>query len=527
MERQRLIEFLCIKYVDKFDLNNNLKFKDGTSVSKWFKLSFDNIINSSDEISKEIVKQYNFYKKFIAFINEKDIDKYNIKLKTVKFEDNVLMNIWYYTNYSNLRFFDEKYEKELIKQVEFFWKLRDFIELDDLNKFNKESKIRFNKNISAPKWYYKNINKIHECSCTGKIIESQYKKYNEGLKKEFISIKSSTKYKENKMKFNNGQSVYNWFIDNKNEILNKDDELNILIRNQYNLYLLNEEKKRKAKEKESETKVTIYDKRLEEFVNDENLNKFNRRGNVLFKDGASKGLWFMTHKENVLNGTSEYDIKVQEQYKKYKKIDIKEEFIKIADESKFDLNCTDIKLSNGVIASVWFNENKNSLFESRTKENLEIKRQYDEYRFSFDDKISEFIKEKDFNKFNCNNRSIKFSDGSIISIWFDNHKQKILLSSYEIRKQYDKYLNGATYNLRKEEFALEPNLEKFNMKKKCVYFDDGKCMFGWFKRYKNNILSNNDLTDLVIINQKKLYDSGIKYIDNDLIKERTKDLKFY
>ena len=71
----KLEEFLQEQNLDKFNVNKkNLKFKDGSLMGVWFNHNKPAIINSDDEICLKILKQFYEYKNkpdMVNYIDEK------------------------------------------------------------------------------------------------------------------------------------------------------------------------------------------------------------------------------------------------------------------------------------------------------------------------------------------------------------------------------------------------------------------------------------------------------------------------
>ena len=94
-ERKKLHEFFCERNYEKFEINSNIKFKDGTLMYKWFLNNKDKIINSNELICIEIHSQYENYLSYLGlkdeFYKHTNLEKYD-EDSNIRFRSGALMN---------------------------------------------------------------------------------------------------------------------------------------------------------------------------------------------------------------------------------------------------------------------------------------------------------------------------------------------------------------------------------------------------------------------------------------------------
>lgn len=185
-------------------------------------------------------------------------------------------------------------------------------------------------------------------------------------------------------------------------------------------------------------------KKAKEFEAEKTLKKFQRMVNLRFSDGTFMGLWFYTRKDDICSSDLEVCIRIAKQY---------EECLNSIDKN-------------------------------------------------FEEKLKSFINENNLNKFNQNNKTIKFEDGKLMPFWFMSYK-KILLSSTNkcckmVQQQYQEYIKmqadkkQMVFSLHLKEFVEMPNLDKF-MKQKDILFSDGVSMNSWYNNNKDNLKDNDEI----------------------------------
>lgn len=167
---------------------------------------------------------------------------------------------------------------------------------------------------------------------------------------------------------------------------------------------------------------------------------------------------------------------------------------------------------------VWFFENYQFLFDSKSPDCLKIAEQYKKKRLLDKEKARRkyrnyrlmFYKESNINKFAFGS-NVSFQDGTLMNEWFDKNKENIFDSKQPIdvyiQSQYREFL--MYYDLRRE-FLEEENLDKFNPEGN-VRFLTGAIMYFWWERYKDGILTSNFNSDEEIKNQyNEFNDNNVK-----------------
>ena len=207
------------------------------------------------------------------------------------------------------------------------------------------------------------------------------------------------------------------------------------------------------------------------------------------------------------------------------------EFYKEKDLQKFNGSNKTIKFANGNYMGNWFRDNKKQIFDSNETTCKKIQKQYKKYReklyleqkeTDFTNKIKEFYKEKDLQKFNGNNKTLKFAKGTYMGYWFIGNKNEIFESIDDICKkvqeQYKAYKKDK-FNKKAKEFYEEQNLEKFDCNKKSIKFKSGSLMGVWFNNNKKEIFNFDDELCLQVLRQYYEYKNDsdmIDYIDAKL-----------
>lgn len=273
---EKLVEFSNIKTLNKFLYNSNIFFSDGSMVGYWFKKNKDLIMSSKDEFSLLIKKQYE------EFISRND--------HTI--ETNSISSY----NYQLLR---NKVAKE-------------FLEEEDLSKFNHDSNLTLKNGMRMYTWY--NYNKsIIETSTREiyveirkQLIKKQMQEENKrkllDSKKRLLFFKHNNINKFNidsRITFFDGTDMGKWYQNNEGKISKSNSPIDIEIMKQKDLY-------------------DIYVELIEEFVLCPFFDKFNLDGNVRFTSGALMCLFFEKYYDDIMNSSDKYSKMIVEQYNKYK-----------------------------------------------------------------------------------------------------------------------------------------------------------------------------------------------------------------
>lgn len=290
---QRIIEFLNIESLAKFERTGGVLFQDGINASIWFSSKKKKILSLKTEEVKEIKKQFNEYKKI-----------------------------------------KRKREKEKVKE-EFERRLAEFIEIKDIYKFSAKRKVKFE----------------------------------DGL---------STRY---------------WFTKEKEKIFNSKDPRCKEVKRQYDLFLITVPDDRIARFN------GLYEKKLLEFANEEDLQKFSAYSDIKFEDGKLMHNWYALNKKRIFSSKDELCIKIVQQHQRYVKTFEEEReknflrkldfFVKLNDLGKFARRFG-VKFPDGTCCGDWFSANKKRIFELENNESILITLQYEEYKQSLGYDNAEF-----------------------------------------------------------------------------------------------------------------------------------------
>lgn len=197
---------------------------------------------------------------------------------------------------------------------------------------------------------------------------------------------------------------------------------------------------------------------LKEFLECPDLNKFDPRSRVYFKNGICMGYWFGININRILALKRPECEEIKKQYEKKRRMDkskrllylrkYKYMFFIMKNMDKFNRE-SNLTFPDGTFVGEWFDDNKNDILSSEDLIDLNIKKQYNEY-LAFEDLKKEFLK-GDIEKFNVGGY-VRFSTGAIMNFWWECYMDKILLSnddvSEEIKKQYEAYLSLNKENVK-------------------------------------------------------------------------------
>ena len=406
--------------------------------------------------NKKNINKLSFEERLKVFENETRLAKYNTLGEVLTFPDGTLMGHWFYNNKKKVfelsSIIKEEYDSNIKRQkISFETKLMEFYNQPDLKKFAfKNRDIKFKNGVYMSIWWSNNKEKIMNLkSKVAKETVKQFNEYQRICKRktfetsviEFLECSNMEKYNvQGNVKFKNGSDMGLWFYSHKDRILSSFDKDCIKVKEEYENVYLNSFASMREKQ--------YYDK-LVEFEQEQDLIKFNNnKRTLLFSDGRPKSTWFYSHYDELLNSTDDLSKSVQKQFKEYKK---------------------QYGISNKVL---------------------------------FIDRINEFIKEENVDKFNPQLRSCFFSDGASMNTWWNNYFKRVF-QEYEdlssiIKKQYESYRKirdeevKSLSTIKLDEFVKEENLHKFSSSNKTCLFSDGAFMSRWFSYNKNKIFECND-----------------------------------
>lgn len=270
-----LEEFYNEKSVTKFSNTSHILFKNNKQMSAFWIINKNEIMQSKDELCKNIVKQYNDY---LSFIEVRRNTYYNIRIKQ-------LVN-----NESYLKFFSDliKFADGLPMHV--FWeRYKNQIMLSD---GLLEKKVVNQYRLASILYKKKNM-----------IVKDVTSKSADKRLSEFLKIEDDSKFSiDYKGTFENGKLIKNWWCHNRHKLI----ETDMQIRGQYELYL----------QKHNDEVNTIYTTRISEFVQAD-LSKFNSRSHVLFQDASSMYNWWKKSMSRIAASNDETCIEVINQYEGY------------------------------------------------------------------------------------------------------------------------------------------------------------------------------------------------------------------
>lgn len=496
----------------------------------------------------------NIYEKRLKdFKEEQDENKFGNASK-LRFEDGVLMRVWFHSNRKNIFKSNDPISKEIVNQFnsfkmkqteerkkgKFLQKLKEFSEETNEDKFLYNSNLKFEDDTIMFSWFRANYKKILEDdSKYAKDILEQYKKHKETyvkitpyfLKKmeEFSKINDIKKYSEKNRDiwFKDGTSANIWFSMNKKRLETLDNEFAIKI--------IDDFKK-------------IRNKKYQFFV-ETNMSKFDS-DDILFADKTKMKNWFICHKEEILSSDDEISLGIKKQYEEYveskkdsrrKKYDSKyQERLRVFSEEedllKFNqLHKDRFKFESGFGMAAWFSHNKEKILSSNDPLSLKIQSDYKKYlsmhkrkrdvskRISYEERLKEFASIESTDKYY--NKKFKFKDGALTQPWFTNNKKTILngTDEYSLSIKND-YLNNVvllTFDEKVKEFCEMKNKDKFNYSFEGE-FSDGVDISFWFHHNKQIIFSSNDKYSKKL---KKQYEKHLLSYNKNFLNECKEFLK--
>ena len=372
--------------------------------------------------------------------------------------------------------------------------------------------------------------------------------------KEFIEETDLEKFSDgSKVKFSNGELMGPWFIKNKKQLTRLNNLTVSILAEQFKDY-------NTLKSKNKVKRYKSFDEKVEEFINEKNLDKFKVGSKIKFSDGMYMAIWFYGNKEKLLNIDQKLSKNIFKQFEEYKdgviklnkKLDKEKynkriiEFLEETNMKKFEKKDRNIKFSDGTFMSLWFYINFNNIKNScddlsksiilqYEKYEVDKKEQMEELKKKMDyEKKKEFLEEKSDDKFKSFS-NIKFKNGTYMGPWFKKNKKKLEYSddkpSKLILEQYEAYVKSQKESLEKiwneklEEFAKEKNKRKFFPSSK-IKFTDGTYMGNWFLYYEDQIMNSTDELSLKIreeyLSCKVLNGREIRLYLDDSLKMRKK-----
>lgn len=315
---------------EKFDSSLKLKFKDGTFMYSWFMRNIKNLRKRQDDLSKDIIKEYDEFKFMKGGFSNKliELSKMNLEdhygISKLRFKDGTLVNIWLHGNKYKIINSDSKLGKEVLEKWEnlrnpdvIYERRKAEFEKAKEEKFSVSSKLRFKDGTLMNNWFKKNYVWMQsEKDCLSKSIINQYiehnklknpKRYFEIRLYEFEKAPKEKFDSAYKLKFEDGAFMGCWFRNNINKIINDTDEISKSIMRQYENY-----------RDECISKKYEYLSKLKEFEKEESLMKFDENNMLIrFKDGTSMSSWFYKNLPRIRYYDNSHSKEVLKQYNIY------------------------------------------------------------------------------------------------------------------------------------------------------------------------------------------------------------------
>lgn len=198
-----------------------------------------------------------------------------------------------------------------------------------------------------------------------------------GLEKFCPCMESPSKVKVN------GKDPSSWFYGVRNQILESNDKICLEIAKQYQQYLVERDKDRRNVDNISKA----FKKKLTDFSEIEDLNKFDMKSNIHLKSGKFAAYFFYKNEDYILHQNTDVCITIRKQYQQYlaqlktknilKYLKLKREFISEESLEKFDIDSDlTFKSDPDIKMSEWFFANKVRIEKSENKPDIAIIIQY-------------------------------------------------------------------------------------------------------------------------------------------------------
>lgn len=265
---------------------------------------------------------------------------------------------------------------------------------------------------------------------------------------EFSKIKTFAKFTVNSLVvFSDNLSVGRWYAKNKHLIENSDDDISITIKMQRRQCMDELNLKRGNG---SYKYQLMKDRVANEFLECDNLDKFNSDSTLTLKNGLRMYTWYMNNKNLILSSKANVYVLIRNQLEKKKLLDDNKKEIENKKKRILFSKCHDINKFNpksnttfndGSIMGLWFESNKDKIFNSRLPIDVEIVHQKDLYD-SYVDLAKEFAEEESYEKFNPDG-NMRFISRSLMQPFFECHINNFInaydKTSLMIMEQYNEY----------------------------------------------------------------------------------------
>ena len=470
--------------------NKTIKFSDGVLMGSWLnnnKLKLEEM-SQNNEQAQAIVdelkrrKGLSFEEKLLEAYKYLQENKYlpNQIDKTIKFSDGSFMGLWLYVNKVKLEEMSQNDEQVRViinelnsqKGLSFEKKLEEvydyLLEYGELPNLG-DKQIKFNDGVLISSWLSNNKLKLEEMSQNdeqARAIINELKR-RRGLSFEEKLLEAYKYLQENKclpnindktIKFSDGPFMGVWLYVNKVKLedMSQNDERARVIINE-----LNSQRSLSFEEKLNE----VYG-----YLQENKCLPNQRDKTIKFSDGSFMGSWLNSNKLK-LEEMSQKDEQVQviiNELKNLNGLSFEEKLDEVygyLQENKCLPSQKDktIKFSDGKFMGNWLFDNKSKL-EGMSQNNEKVRAIINELKrrkgLSFEEKLEETYEylQKNNNLPNSKNKTIKFSDGSVMSIWINNNKQKI----------YKLHLDGDELIVKFVNAVLEIRPKYFDSVKKVI-----------------------------------------------------------
>ena len=321
------------------------------------------------------------------------------------------------------------------------------------------------------------------------------------------------------VKFSDGTSIDSWVLYHKKRIqeLQEVDEKARAITKEF------DRKKGLSLEEKIEEAFT-YLQTCEELPT--NYNK-----TVKFSDGTFIGRWIYNNKKRIqeLQEVDEKARAIIEELDKRKGLTFEERIEEIYNyllkhNELPSVNSKMVKFSDGLFMGGWIRKNRNKIQELEGNEKAKAIMEKIKIRLSFEEKIEEIYNYllKDNELPTKSNKTIKFSDGSLMGEWIKtnrnkiqelegNEKAKAIMGKIKIRLSFEEKIEEM-YN-----YLLNHNEIPVKSDNNASRFSDGTFMGIWIQKNKNKLIndygSNKNikrLVDLILKINPKYFDNILK-----------------
>ena len=467
-----------------------IKFSDGVLMGSWLvdnRLKLEEM-SQNNEQARAIVdelkrrKGLSFEEKLLEAYKYLQENKYlpNQIDKTIKFSDGSFMGLWLYVNKVKLEEMSQNDEQVRViinelnsqKGLSFEKKLEEvydyLLEYGELPNLG-DKQIKFNDGVLISSWLSNNKLKLEEMSQNdeqARAIINELKR-RRGLSFEEKLLEAYKYLQENKclpnindktIKFSDGPFMGVWLYVNKVKLedMSQNDERARVIINE-----LNSQRSLSFEEKLNE----VYG-----YLQENKCLPNQRDKTIKFSDGSFMGSWLKSNKLK-LEEMSQKDEQVQviiNELKNLNGLSFEEKLDEVygyLQENKCLPSQKDktIKFSDGKFMGNWLFDNKSKL-EGMSQNNEKVRAIINELKrrkgLSFEEKLEETYEylQKNNNLPNSRDKIIKFSDGSVMSIWINNNKQKI----------YKLHLDGDELIVKFVNAVLEIRPKYFDSVKKVI-----------------------------------------------------------